>query len=148
MDLDTLTRMLDRYGLPTAILAAIFWLAYRIVVGPATRLADKLGDGAATLAKSASEFLANLTQSMQRLHVEHVEMLSHVTAEAVGVREHVSEEVGKMRDRLSAAEDSIEVTVRQATGQHAAYCGTPPMGIQATPRVDSRQPVDATTVRP
>lgn len=135
IDIDTLARMLDRFGFPAIILAAIFWLCYRVIIGPATRLADKLGDGAMGLAKSGSEFLAHLTESMQRLHVEHVEMKAHVTAESVAVRDHVSEEVGKMRDRLSSAENAISGEVRAVvTGQFPVSTATPPTGIPVTPR--------------
>jgi hypothetical protein len=135
IDIDTLARMLDRFGFPAIILAGIFWLSYRLIIGPCTRLADKLGDGAMGLAKSGSAFLANLTASLERSHVEHVEMRAHVTAEAVAVREHVSASTAVLRDRLSSAENLLSGEVRAVvTGQFPVSTTTPPLGIQATPR--------------
>ena len=135
IDADGFAKLLDRFGLPTLYLAVLAWLAYRFINGPAMILAAKLGDGLGVLAKSGSEFLARLTASMEQTHLEHGDLKSHtssgvaeikatITAESAATREHVTEEIGKVRDRVSAAETSIEGTVRHATGEHAA-CGVP-----------------------
>jgi hypothetical protein len=144
LDIDLVTKLLDRYGLPTIILGAIFLTAYKLVVGPVTRLAVALAEGATTLAKSASTFLANLTASLEKSRVEHVEMRLHVTAEAVAVREHVSDELGRIRDTLSN-----EVRAATITGQFAAVSTrTPPMGLLATAKVDSHKDAGEATLQP
>ena len=127
--------MLDRFGLPTLYLAVLALLAYQFIKGPAMVLAAKMGDGFGVLAKSGSLFLARLTASLEATHLEHGELKSHtstgvaeikatITAESAATREHVSARVESLRDRVSAAENTIENTVRHATGEHAA-CSTP-----------------------
>lgn len=139
IDADGLAKLLDRFGLPTLYLAVLAWLAYRFINGPAMVLAAKLGDGLGTLAKSGSVFLARLTTSLEATHLEHVELKSHtssgvaeikatITAESTATREHVTEEVGKIRDRVSAAENTIENTVRTSAADHV------PLSAASTPR--------------
>jgi hypothetical protein len=131
VDADGLAKLLERFGLPTIYLAVMAWLAFQFIKGPAMVLASKMGDGAGILAKSGSLFLARLTTSLEATHLEHVEIRSGasagvaeikatITAESTATREHVTEEVGKIRDRVSSAQTTIETTVRQATGDHAA----------------------------
>jgi hypothetical protein len=131
VDADGLARLLERFGLPTIYLGVMAWLAYQFIKGPAMVLASKMGDGLGVLAKSGSVFLARLTTSLEATHLEHVEIRSGasagvaeikatITAESAATREHVTEEVGKIRDRVSSAQTTIESTVRQATGDHAA----------------------------
>ena len=147
--LATLYSIIDRLGAPMAFIAIGSWLAYLAIKGPGMTLAAKLGDGFGALCKAGVDYLSQLSERVALLpdHVSKESVATreavtssaaivreHVLRESVATREHVSDEVGKMRDRLSAAEDSIEVTVRAVTGQHQAYCGTPPLGLAVTPR--------------
>ncbi|MEP7123135.1 MAG: hypothetical protein ABJE95_19560 [Byssovorax sp.] len=129
IDADGLIKLLDRFGLPTVYLLVLGWLAYRVINGPATALAAKMGDGFGVLAKSGSEFLARLTASMEATHVAHVEAKSHATAgvaelkevikaEGTSTREHVTDAIDKVRDRVSTAQTTIESTVRASAAEH------------------------------
>jgi hypothetical protein len=147
MNIDIVTKMLDRYGLPTIILGAIFWIAYRLVMGPITRLATALGDGITTIAKEVTAWMANLTSSLEKSRIEHVEMRLHVSTEVATLREHVSDEVGKLRDRLSSSENLLSGEVRAVTGSFAAISTrTPPMGIPAAAKAESHHTDSTTTV--
>ena len=139
IDADGLAKLLDRFGLPTLYLAVLAWLAYRFINGPAMILAAKLGDGLGALAKSGSEFLARLTASMEQTHVEHVELRAHtssgvaeikatIAAESSATREHVTFKIESLRDRVSAAENTIENTVRTSAADHG------PQSAASTPR--------------
>ncbi|MEO5730275.1 MAG: hypothetical protein ABI134_35570 [Byssovorax sp.] len=115
IDASSLIAFLDRFGLPTVYLGVLAWLAWKTITGPLM-----------VLAQAGVAYLASATDSLNRTHVEHVELKAHVSAESAATREHVTSRVEAIRDRVSAAENSIEGTVRTSTGEHRAYPGPPP----------------------
>ena len=121
IDTTSLFTFLDRFGLPTVYLGVLAWLAWRIITGPLM-----------VLARAGVEYLQGATASLNRTHVEHVELKAHVSAESAATREHVTTAVASVRDRVSVAEDRIEKTGRIPTGEHPAYSGQPP-SRSATP---------------
>lgn len=103
MDLSLFLTIVDRVGAPMAMLLALGWLAYVVVRGPVTRLAELAGGAFAGLCKAGVEYLTQATERLNSLpgHVslEAERTRSHVTEECSHTREHVSEEVGRLRDR-------------------------------------------------
>ena len=139
IDADGFAKLLDRFGLPTLFIAVLALLAYKLIQGPAMVLAAKMGDGFGVLAKSGSEFLARLTASMEQTHLEHSDLRSHtssgvaelkatIAAESSATREHVTSKVESWRDRVSAAENMIENTVRTSAADYG------PQSAASTPR--------------
>jgi hypothetical protein len=96
----------DRFGFPVLFFAALVWLAYLVVRGPATRLAEKAGEGFAAICRAGVDYLSELTKSLHKTHVEHLELRHHVTQEAATTREVLSREVRAISNRGCALGDA------------------------------------------
>jgi hypothetical protein len=124
VDLDVVSRFIDRFGLPVLLLVAIFWVAYAFVRGPMMTLAEKLGDAAGALCRAGVDYLSELTSSLHRTHVEHAELRHHVTVEAASTREFVAQEVRAIRGSSpSGVHDQVGAGPRSASRPTMPSCG-------------------------
>ena len=95
IDADTVLKLVERFGLPTFYFLVLAYLGWLFIKGPA-----------ATLAKAGAEYLQSATESLNKTHVEHVEIKAHVSTESAAIKALVVTESAATRERVSPKAES------------------------------------------